>query len=96
MSKGLSDEIIKSPNTSDNSLATSLNYINARPRVKFNGQCLKQGRITFCHKNIVKIYFYKIYIYMKFVWSFRPDDDFTLENALFGAAKLTKNADKNK
>ena len=33
---------------------------------------------------------------MKFVLSFRQDDDFTLENALFGAVKLTKNADKDK
>ena len=29
------------------------------------------------------------------MWPFRRDDDFTSGNALFGALKLTKNADKN-
>ena len=55
-SKGLSDETIKSPTTSDNSLAPSLNYIGFRLRIKFDGQCLKQDKVTFNHKTIVNIY----------------------------------------
>ena len=50
-SKGLSDESIKSPSTSVNSLAPSLTYIGTKRRVKFVGSCLKQDEITFIHKN---------------------------------------------
>ena len=42
-SMGLSDEIIKSPTTSDNSLAPALRYISNKTRVKFDGDCLKQN-----------------------------------------------------
>ena len=48
-SKGLSDEIIKSPNTSNNSLALELSYIGNKTRVKFDESCLKQNKITFTH-----------------------------------------------
>ena len=48
-SKGLSDEIIKPPNTSDNSLAPALSYIANKTRVKFDGSCLKQDKIRFTH-----------------------------------------------
>ena len=43
-SKGLSQEIIKPPNTSDNSLAPSLKYIHTKIRLKFNGSYLKQDK----------------------------------------------------
>ena len=36
-SKGLSDETIKSPSTSDNSLAPSLSYYDTKTRVNFTG-----------------------------------------------------------
>ena len=42
ISKGLSDECIKHPATSHNSLAPSLSYICIRPSITFDGQCLKQ------------------------------------------------------
>ena len=42
----MSNEIIKPPNISDNSLAPALSYIGNKTRVKFNGGCLKQDRIT--------------------------------------------------
>ena len=48
-SKGLSDEIIKPPATSDNSLAPSLRFIDTKTRVKFDGGCLKQDNITCTH-----------------------------------------------
>ena len=37
---GWSDEIIKPPSTSDNSLAPLLSYISKKIRVKFVGNCL--------------------------------------------------------
>ena len=55
-SKGLSDEIIESPTTSDNSLSLALNYTGNKTRVKFDGSCLKQGKLTFTCGKIVNIY----------------------------------------
>ena len=52
----MSDEIIKPPNTSDNSLTPALSYISNKTRVKFDWSCLKQDEITFTHGNIVVIY----------------------------------------
>ena len=43
-SKGLSDESIKPPATSNNNLAPLLNYIGIKTRVKFDGSCLKQDK----------------------------------------------------
>ena len=40
-SKGLSDESIKSPATSDNSLSPLIDYLGDKIRLKFNGSCLK-------------------------------------------------------
>ena len=48
-SKRLSDEIIKPPNTSDNSLAPALRYTGNKTRVKFDRSCLKQDKIAFAH-----------------------------------------------
>ena len=41
-SKGLSDEIIKPPSTSSNSLAPALSYTGTKTRVEFNGICFKK------------------------------------------------------
>ena len=35
---------MKLPATSHNRLAPSLNYIDTRSRIKFDGQCLKQDK----------------------------------------------------
>ena len=45
-SKGLSAESIKPPTTSDNSLTPELSYYRYNKKVKFNGSCLKQSKIT--------------------------------------------------
>ena len=45
-SKGLSDESIKPPTTSDNSLTPSLDYCGTKTRVKFPRSCLKQSKIS--------------------------------------------------
>ena len=52
-SKGLSDEIIKPP--SNNSIAPELSYFINKIKVKFNGSCLKQDKITYTHGTIVNI-----------------------------------------
>ena len=91
-SKGLSDETIKPPTTSDNSLTTTLNYYYpSKIRVKFAGSCLKQDKITFYHKKVVNIY-----IVYELGASSSSDSDPTLKNCLFGAVTLTKNTDIEK
>ena len=87
----MSDEMIKPSATSNNSLAPTLKYTGKRMNVKFNGSCLKQDKITFNHGKIVSIY---IVYALKSTLNY--DEDITLEYCLFGAAKLTKNADISK
>ena len=45
-SKGLSNESIKPPTTSNNSLNPELNYYGTKTRVKFIRSCLKQSKIS--------------------------------------------------
>ena len=59
----MSDERIKSPSAPNNSLDPSLDYLGSKIRVKFNGSCLKQGKITFSHGKTVNIYI----VYEKFI-----------------------------
>ena len=90
-SKGLSAESIKPPNTSDNSLTLALNYYGTKTRVKFNGSCLQQPKLSYTHGTIVNIY-----IVYELSASSSHSDDPTLKNCLFGAVTLTKNADIDK
>ena len=56
-SKGLSEESIKPPVTSDNSLSPLINYYYIKKiRAKFTGSCLRQYNLHYKHKNIVNIY----------------------------------------
>ena len=88
----MSDEIIKPSTTSDNSLAPALSYIGNKMRVKFDGSCLKQDKITFTYGKTVNIY-----IVYEISFSTCGYDEYTvLENSLFGAIKLVKNADIDK
>ena len=48
-SKGLSDETIKPPATSDNSLNPKLSYYGTKARLEFSGSYLKQDKSTFNH-----------------------------------------------
>ena len=89
--KGLSNESIKSPTTSDNSLNPRLSYNGTKLRVQFTGSCLKQPNHTFTHKNIVDIY-----IVYELGASTSHTNDLTIKNCLFGAVSLTKNADSEK
>ena len=56
-SKGLPNEkIFSTTATSNNKLATNLIHNNARIKVKFNGDFLKQNKVTYNHEPIVNIY----------------------------------------
>ena len=55
-SKGLSDETIKPPATSDNSLTPLIDYLGNKIRLKFSGSCLKQPKLQYTHGTIVNIY----------------------------------------
>ena len=90
-SKGLSAESIKPPTTSDNSLTPELNYYGTKTRVKFNGSCLQQSKISYTHSTIVNIY-----IVYELGASSSHISDPTLKNYLFGAVTLTENADIDK
>ena len=62
---------------------------NTRIRLKFKGACLKQVDTTpFSPNNVVKLFI----VYELDRWSRDLNTDFTLNDCLFGAAKLTKNA----
>ena len=87
----MSDESIKSPSAPHKFLNHSLNYLDAKTRVKFRGSFLKQGKITCTHGKIVSIY-----IVYETIKNDITSSDTTLENCLFGAVSLTKNADINK
>ena len=87
-SKGLSDESIKPPATSDNILNVELNYYGTKTRVKITGSCLKQWNIFYTHGAIVNIY-----IVYELGASSSNDNGPTLKNCLFGAVTLTKNID---
>ena len=85
-SKGLSDEGINSIKTSNYSVIPYLDYYGNKIKVKFNGICLKQDKITYTHGKIVNIYI--VYEISK---SINISDYPTLENCLFGAVSLTGN-----
>ena len=84
----MSDEFIKPP---ANTLAPELINFGKKMRVTFNGSCLKQDQIKFDHGKIVNIY---VVYALKSTLNY--NEDITLENCLFGAVKLTKNADVRK
>ena len=90
-SKGLSDERINSIKTPNHSITPNLNYYGTTTRVKFNGSCLEQDKVIFNHGKVVNIYI--VYEISK---SCNISDYPTLENCLFGAVTLTKNADIGK
>ena len=90
-SKGLSNESIKPPTTSDNSLNPRLSYYGTKIRVQFTGSCLKQPSHTFTHEKIVNIY-----IVYELGASTSHTSDPTIKHCLFGAVTLTKNADIEK
>ena len=88
-SKGLSDEGINSIKTSNYNYV--LDYYGTKIKVKFNGICLKQDKITYTHGKIVNIYI--VYEISK---SINISNYPTLKSCLFGAVSLTKNVDDDR
>ena len=88
----MSDEEINSIKTSDYGLTPYWDYYETNKiRVKLNGDCLKQDRPTLFCGGIINVY-----IVYEITDTFNPSSYPTLENCLFGVAKLTKNADIDK
>ena len=85
-SKGLSNENFDPPNTNFSLLT---DYVGNKLRAKFNGSYLKKSnKISYTHNKIVNIYIvYEINVHTT---NYNYP---TLENCLFGAVTLTKNAD---
>ena len=72
-------------------IASSIqNYFGVKTKVGFDGNCLKQDKITNNHGKVVNIY--TVYEISR---NINISDYPTRENCLFGAVSLTKNADIN-
>ena len=64
-----------------------IDYVDNKIRLKFNGGCLKQPKISYTHGKAVNV----CIVYELGISSFYNNDP-TLKNCLFGAVTLTKNA----
>ena len=91
MTKKDSDERINSIKTTNLSITLNVSYYGTYMRVEFKESCLKLYKVTFNHGKAVNIY-----IVYKISKSINISDYPTLENCLFGAVNLTKNADIDK
>ena len=82
------NERIKPPTTSNKMFNPLLDYVGTKIRINFNGDCLKQEKITFNHGKVANIYI---------VYELEKSVDITsyptTGNCLFGAVKLTKLVD---
>ena len=88
-SKGLSDKIIRPPDTS---LGPTPGFENDGKRYFiFKGSCLKEDEVKSKFQKIINIY---IVYDLESNLNYNPD--FTLENCLIGGVKITKNADVDK
>ena len=85
-SKRLSNEVIKPPTTTDNSLAPLVIHTGISIVLRFRGSFLKQNKSTFVPTNTLNIFIVYEIIKKNPISSYP-----TLENCLFGAVKLTKN-----
>ena len=82
----MSEEIMKNPSTSDNSFVLKWIKGYQLPKIKFNGNCLKQDSVSFFHKNVINSYIN----YELETCSRDLSKDFTLGNCLFGAVRLNQ------
>ena len=87
-SKGLSNEKLDSITASNYNITPKLIYYGTKTKVEFSGSCLKQDKVTYNHGTIVNIC-----IVFKISKNYSISSYPTLENCLFGAVSLTKNAD---
>ena len=89
-SKGLSNEDLEFVYASRAIITPEINYNENKLWLNFIGSILHQKKITYNHKNVVNLYV--VYEITKF----RFDNNPILTNALFGAVRVTKNANINK
>ena len=68
-----------------------MSYFVTKTRVRFNGSCWKRDKIAHDHGKVKNIYI--VYEISK---NFNISSYATLENCLFGAVRMTKNADIDK
>ena len=85
------DEGNNSITASNYTVTPFLDYFGTKTRVEFSGSCLKQDKVTFNYGKTVNVY-----IVYEISRSINITDYPTLENCLFGAVSLTKNADINR
>ena len=79
--------------TANKSLSTKLVWMNnSKIRLRFRGRCLRQEFATFIPNSLVNLFT----VYELDKWSLDLNAKFTLKDCLFGALKLTTNADPNK
>ena len=90
-SEALSDERLDSITPSNHKITPELSFYGTKTKVEFNGSCLKQDKVTYNDGKIVNIY-----IVYEISNSYNISSYPTLENCLFGAVSLTKNADIDK
>ena len=83
----MSDERLDSITPSNHKITPELNFYGTKTRVEFIESCLKHDKVALDHGTIVNVYI--VYEISKNYNSSYP----TLENCLFGAVSLTKNAD---
>ena len=83
----MSDERLDSVTASNYNITLELSFYGTKTRVEFNGSCLKQDKVTYSHGAIVNIYI--VYEISK---NYSISNYPTLENCLFRAVSLTKNA----
>ena len=84
----MSDERLDSITASKYKISPELSFYGTKAKVEFNGSCLKQDKVTYIHGTIVNIYI--VYEISK---NYNISSYPTLDNSLFGAVSLTKNAD---
>ena len=85
--KGLSEESITTLATPSNIVVPRLSYLN-NAKVKLDGSCLKQDKVSSTYGNVVTFFVYKLHI-----WPSDLHTESTLKYCLFGAVKVTKNTD---
>ena len=89
--KGLSDERLDSFTPSNYKITPELSFYGTKTKVEFNGCCLKLDKVTYNHGKVVNIY-----IVFEISKNYNISSYPALENCLFGAVNLTKNADIDK
>ena len=87
------NEKVEPPFTANKSLYPKLVWMNnSRIRLTFTRSCLRQEFATFTPNSVINLFI----VYELDRWSQDLNAKFSLKVCLFGAVKLTKNADPNK